>query len=133
MQKGRGKLVWGAVLVALGYLVLVHSRLGDLIHGGSHAGHSAGLAESSGQWEATLMFALALVEILIAVFPLRRGERWALGAALAPVAVVGIPRVMSDPRCLTTILSQHGCHTFMISMTLVTVGVLVAAFGSARS
>ena len=39
---------------------------------------------------------LSVVEILVALIPLRRGEHWAFWASAAPVAVVGVPLVIVD-------------------------------------
>jgi hypothetical protein len=40
--------------------------------------------------------ALAILEFLLAAFPIRRGERWALVAAAMPFVVVGIPMIGVD-------------------------------------
>src|SRR5262245_66130011 len=40
--------------------------------------------------------ALALVEFLLAVIPIRRGERWAMYAAAVPFVIVGIPVLVVD-------------------------------------
>jgi hypothetical protein len=40
--------------------------------------------------------ALSVVEVLVALIPLRRGELWAFWAAAVPVAVVGVPLVIVD-------------------------------------
>jgi hypothetical protein len=45
---------------------------------------------------ALAIAALSVVEILVALIPLRRGERWAFWASAVPVAVVGVPLVMVD-------------------------------------
>lgn len=45
---------------------------------------------------ALAIAALSVVEILIALVPLRRGEVWAFWAAAAPVAIVGVPLVIVD-------------------------------------
>jgi len=40
--------------------------------------------------------ALAILEFLLALFPVRRGERWALAAAAIPFVVVGLPVLVAD-------------------------------------
>ena len=40
--------------------------------------------------------ALAIVEFLLALVPVRRGERWALGAAAIPFVIVGLPVFVVD-------------------------------------
>ena len=40
--------------------------------------------------------ALSVVEILVALVPLRRGERWAFWASAVPVVIVGVPLVFVD-------------------------------------
>jgi hypothetical protein len=40
--------------------------------------------------------ALVMVEVLICVFPLRRGEQWARWAAAIPLLVLGLPIFVID-------------------------------------
>jgi hypothetical protein len=40
--------------------------------------------------------ALAVLEFLLAIIPIRRGERWALAAAAIPFVIVGIPILVVD-------------------------------------
>src|SRR5688572_12057854 len=42
------------------------------------------------------MIAVAVLEFLLAIFPLRRGEPWALAAATVGFVVVGIPVLVVD-------------------------------------
>ncbi len=45
---------------------------------------------------ALAILSLAIVEALIALIPLRRGERWAFWAAVAPLLVLVIPVMLID-------------------------------------
>ncbi len=45
---------------------------------------------------ALAMTALVLIEVLICLFPLRRGEPWALWAAAIPLFVLGLPIFIID-------------------------------------
>ena len=45
---------------------------------------------------ALAIAALSVVEVLIALVPLRRGETWAFWASAVPVVVVGVPVVIVD-------------------------------------
>jgi len=64
---------------------------------------------------------------MIALVPLRRGERWALWTLLAMLLIPVITRLAADPRCLVVLdPHQHGCHTFMIAVLLGIVGLALA-------
>jgi hypothetical protein len=42
------------------------------------------------------LVSVTVLEFLIAIFPIRRGERWALAAALTPFAIVAVPVLIVD-------------------------------------
>ena len=116
----------GIWLGVIGYaLWFVSALLSRVLPPVAH--HAELFAPYISQWAVTLVYALTLVEILIALGPLARGERWSWLAALLPVIVVGIPRFYADPRCFASIFSEHGCHTFLASQVLVLIGLLLAA------
>jgi hypothetical protein len=65
--------------------------------------------------------------IMLALIPLRRGERWSLWTALAIFVILFVTRITTDPRCLVVLdPHQHGCHSFMISVALGVVGLVLA-------
>ena len=71
--------------------------------------------------------ALSVAGIMLALVPLRRGERWALWTQLAMLATLFFTRILTDPRCLVVLdPHQHGCHSFMIATALGVVGLLLA-------
>ncbi len=74
---------------------------------------------------ALALASLSIVEVLVALVPLRRGEKWAFWAAAVPVAVVGLPVVILDasyvpPRSLLpTLLPQvFGLAICVVGLTL---------------
>ena len=74
---------------------------------------------------AVAIVALSVVEILIALIPLRRGERWAFWASAVPVAIVGVPLVIVDsiyvpaPRILGALVPQVlGLAVMVVGLTL---------------
>jgi hypothetical protein len=116
----------GVWLVAAGYaLWFVMALLGRLAP--LHPEHAAEAAPYVATWPTSLVYSLTLVEILVALLPLARGERWAHFAGLLPVLAVGIPHVIEDPRCFANLFSQHGCHTFLASMLFIFIGLLLTA------
>jgi len=117
----------GVWLVIGGYALWFVSALLSRTLPASHPEHAAAYAVYVSPWAITLVYTLALVEMLVAMRPLARGDRWAYLAALLPVLLVGIPRVTSDPRCFASLFSEHGCHTFLASMVLILVGLLLIA------
>jgi hypothetical protein len=107
-------------MLALAYFWAGHSALLSLVHGDPAA--AGGMAPGS----ALVVVALIAVEILIALVPLRRGELWALWAALLPVVLVGVPRMLMDPKCKALSLHVHGCHQFMGALLLAIIGLVLA-------
>jgi hypothetical protein len=86
------------------------------------------LAEYAAPWPTTLFLVLAGIGGMLAVIPIRRGERWAIWMSAAMFLVLFVVRLATDPRCLVVLdPHQHGCHTFMISMALGAVGLGLAA------
>lgn len=85
-------LHWGSGIVALGALGMLAAAAAILprhIDPGARLGRhvlAGGLA----------IVCLSLVEVLIALIPLRRGEVWAFWAAAAPPLVVGVPVAIVD-------------------------------------
>jgi hypothetical protein len=53
---------------------------------------------------ALALVALALIEIVLAVVPVRRCERWAMVAAALPFAIIGIPVLAIDA---ANVASEH--------------------------
>jgi nicotinamide riboside transporter PnuC len=78
-------------------------------------------------WPVALECTVAISGIMLALVPLRRGERWALWTLLAMLLIPLVTRVMTDPRCLVVLdRHQHGCHTFMFAVLLGVVGLALA-------
>ena len=72
------------VLLTLSYFVLVNGRIARLLHGRPFVSEHVmpGIAMPAAQpgaaaWENALIFSLAFVGVVLALIPLRRGERWA--------------------------------------------------------
>ena len=64
---------------------------------------------------------------MMALIPLRRGERRGLWTELAVLTLLFVARLTTDPRCLVGLdPHRHGCHSFMIA---VVVGVIGRALG----
>ena len=110
------KLRWGVGSSALSYLWLVHSALHSIFQARFHHNQPADDKDVA-------VFCLALVELLIVLMPLRRAERWAWFAALAPVLFAGLPRIATDPSCYAFNPHIHGCHQFMIALLVAIVGL----------
>ena len=67
---------------------------------------------------------LSAVEILIAIFPLRRGEQWAFWAALLPLLSLVLPVMLIDA---THVTSGH----LLVTLTPFAVGLILATVGLA--
>ena len=114
-------LHWGSGIVALGALGMLAAAAAILprqIDPGARVGRHL-LAG------ALSIAALSIVEMLVALVALRRGQRWAFWAAAVPVVLVGVPIVIVDaayvaPATLfATILPQvFGLAITVVGLTL---------------
>jgi hypothetical protein len=110
----------GLVMIVIAYALLIATavlgRLFDREHSHLDPVQVAGYVEP---WPVTLLIVFGLVGIVLALIPVRRGERWAIAtSALALLALFAV-RMTTDPLCLVVLdPHQHGCHSFMIAMAL---------------
>jgi len=120
----------GVVLIVLCYGLLLYFSLASLASTDAHPHLDATmLAQYAAPWPVALGSALALAGIMLAVVPIRRGERWAVFTSLAVLIILFATRMTTDPRCLVVLdPHQHGCHTFMIATILGLVGLALAGF-----
>jgi nicotinamide riboside transporter PnuC len=118
----------GVGLVVLAYALLIYTSMAAPAYARAHPQVGAAmLAEYSAPWPLALACALAIAGIMLALIPLRRGERWALWTSLAMLFILLVPRLATDPRCLVVLdPHQHGCHTFMIAVVFGMVGLVLA-------
>jgi hypothetical protein len=79
---------------------------------------------------ALALTALAVLLCLLALVPIRRGERWAVGAAATPFLVVGLPVLVVDAthvahaRLFNTLAPQvAGLALGMAALALCAIGV----------
>jgi hypothetical protein len=124
----------GVVLVTLCYALLLYFSLAAPAYAHAHQHMDSGLlAQYASPWPVALGSALALAGIMLALFPIRHGERWALFTSFAVLMILFVTRLVTDPRCLVVLdPHQHGCHTFMIAMVLGVAGLALAGFSRTR-
>jgi hypothetical protein len=125
----------GFVLVLAAYILLLYTSLAAPAHAQAHARLSAApLREYAGAWPVALASTVSLTGIMLALIPIRRGERWAISTSLATLLILLATRLISDARCLAVLdPRQHGCHTFMIAALLGVIGLLLAGVGGSRN
>ena len=113
------------------YALLLYMSLAAPAFARAHPHLSAVLlAEYSAPWPVALGSSVAVVGMILALIPIRRGERWAMWTCLATFLALLATRFATDPRCQVVLdPHQHGCHTFMIAVLLGIVGLALAAFG----
>ena len=118
----------GVGLVVAANLLLAYISLEARRYGRAHPHLDPALvAQYASPWPVALGCALAVAGIMLALVPLRRGERWALWTQLAVLTILFVTRMVTDPRCLVVLdPHQHGCHTFMIAVALGVVGLVMA-------
>ncbi|MGH9399072.1 MAG: hypothetical protein ACRD00_01795 [Thermoanaerobaculia bacterium] len=114
-------LHWGSGIVALGALGMLAAAAAVLprqIDPGARVGRHLVAGALS-------IAALSIVELLVALFALRRGEKWAFWAAAVPVVLVGVPVVIVDATYVSpsnlfaTILPQVlGLAIVVVGLTL---------------
>jgi hypothetical protein len=118
--------------VASAYALLLYASLAAPAYARAHLQLGpALLAEYAAPWPVTLACALSATGIMLALIPIRRGERWGRWTSFATFIILLVPRILTDPRCLVVLdPHQHGCHTFIIAVTLGIAGLVIA--GSSR-
>ncbi len=120
----------GVGLVIAAYALLLYTSLAAPAFARAHSHlDKAMLAEFAAPWPMALASALGVVGIILALIPIRRGERWALWTSLAAWMILLLTRLATDPRCLVVLdPHQHGCHTFMIAVVLGVIGLALVGF-----
>jgi hypothetical protein len=118
----------GIGLITAAYALLLYMSLGARFYtGGHHHLDPAMQAEYGAPWPVALGSVVALTGIVLALVPIRRGERWAMWTALMMLAILFLVRIATDPRCLVVLdPHQHGCHTFMVAVLVGVVGLALA-------
>ena len=118
----------GVGLVVAAYAVLLYTSLAAPASARAHPHlDPPNLAAYAAPWPVALVCAVAVAGIMLALVPLRRGERWALWTLLAMLIILLVTRIATDPRCLVVLdPHQHGCHTFVIAVVLGAVGLALA-------
>jgi len=71
---------------------------------------------------------LSAVEILIAIFPLSRGERWAFWAALLPLLSLVLPMMLIDATHVTPAHLLVTLTPFVVGFVLALGGLAVVGF-----
>lgn len=119
---------FGIKLVVVAYAILMYVALSAPVYARAHPHlDPALLAEYARPWPVALACSVAIVGVMLALVPLRRGEPWAFWTSLMVLAILLGTRVATDPRCLVVLdPHQHGCHSFMIAIVLGMVGLLLS-------
>jgi hypothetical protein len=76
--------------------------------------------------------ALAVLEFILALIPIRRGERWALGAAAMPFVVVGLPVLVADGTNVARARLWNTLAPQVLGLILGTTGLALCAVGMMR-
>ena len=118
----------GVGLVVTAYVLLMYMSLAGPAYARAHPHlDPAMLAAYASPWTIALACGLAIMGIMLALIPVRRGEAWAVWTSLITLTLLLITRLATDPRCLVVLdPHQHGCHTFMIAILLGVVGLVFA-------
>ncbi len=120
----------GVGILVTAYAVLLYTSLAAPAYARAHPHLDAAmLAAYSAPWPVALACAVVAAGVMLAVVPIRRGERWAMWTSLAMWVILFAARMATDPRCLVVLdPHQHGCHSFMIAVVLGIIGLGLARF-----
>jgi hypothetical protein len=118
----------GVGLGVVAYALLLYTSLAAPAYAREHRHlDPVMLAQYAAPWPVALACAVSVAGIVLALVPLRRGERWSPWTSLAMLIIMFVTRIATDPRCLVVLdPHQHGCHTFMIATALGVVGLALA-------
>ena len=121
----------GVWLTVVAYLLLLYSALSAPAYARSHFHlDPAMLAAYGAPWPVAMTSVFALTGDVLAVIPVRRGERWAVWICLVTFAILLVVRITTDARCLVVLNPhQHGCHTFILLVLVGITGLILSAFG----
>jgi hypothetical protein len=123
----------GVTLIVVAYVLLFYTAVTAPPYAKAHPHLGVALlSEYAAPWPVTLTCVLAGIGVILAVVPIRRGERWAIWTSAASLVALLATRLWTDPRCALAVVSdphQHGCHTFMITMVVGLIGLAIARFG----
>lgn len=119
-------------LLRAGSSLLALSALGLLVAPAMILSAHPDLATRAGRHTlagALALIALAVLEFLLAVIPIRRGEKWAIAAAAVPFLIVGVPVLIVDAtrvapeRLLATLAPQvAGLALGLLALALCAIG-----------
>ena len=120
----------GFGILVTAYGVLLYTSLAAPAYARAHPHLDAAmLAAYSAPWPVALACAVVAAGVMLAVVPIRRGERWAMWTSLAMWVILFATRFGTDPRCLVVLdPHQHGCHSFVIAVVLGIIGLGLASF-----
>jgi nicotinamide riboside transporter PnuC len=115
----------GVGLVVAAYVLLLYTSLSAPAYARAHSNlDPAFLAAYAAPWPVALACTLVVSGVVLALIPLRRGQRWAWWTLLAMLAICFFTRTLTDPRCFVVLdPHQHGCHTFVIASLLEVIGL----------
>ena len=121
----------GVGLIVAAYTLFLYIALSAPAYARAHQHLGAQmLAEYAAPWPVALAGSLGLAGIVLALIPIRRGERWAIFTSFATFLILFVTRMATDPRCLVVLdPHQHSCHTFIIAIALRVAGLVLASFG----
>jgi len=121
----------GVGLTATAYLLLLYIALAAPAYARSHSHlNPSMLAAYAAPWPVAMTSVFALTGVVLALIPVRRGEKWAVWTCVSTFLLLLIVRIMTDTRCLVVLdPHQHGCHTFMLLVIVGLIGLMLSAFG----
>ena len=121
----------GVWLTVAAYLLLLYGALSAPAYARSHPRlDTAMLAAYAAPWPVAMTSVFALTGVVLAVIPVRRGEKWAVWICLVTFAILLIVRITTDAHCLVVLNPhQHGCHTFILLVLVGITGSILSAFG----
>jgi hypothetical protein len=121
----------GVGLTATAYLLLLYIALAAPAYARSHSHlNPSMLAAYAAPWPVAMTSVFALTGVVLALIPVRRGEKWAVWTCVSTFLLLLMVRIMTDTRCLVVLdPHQHGCHTFMLLVIVGLIGLMLSAFG----
>jgi hypothetical protein len=120
----------GVCLLVVAYAIFLYIAISAPAFAHAHPQMNTEMrAEYSAPWPVALMGSLGVIGIVLALIPIRKGERWAMFTSFATFGILFVTRMATDPRCLVVLdVHQHGCHTFIIAVVLGVTGLVFTAF-----
>lgn len=123
MSRNTKRLRWASIILLVGAVGMIAASLA-IVSRQADPNSSVGRHLWAG---ALANLSLAIVEMFIALFPLRRGERWAFWALIVPLIFYGAPILILDAAYVSRENLFNTLAPQALGLSVILIGLVLAA------